>query len=144
MFHAAKSYHASPNDYRPTPMFHNLMDMLRPSAYSITNPTPWPTIWVEHIYFCLATKKHAFTIINGPILIHLSKPQTCENMFTAHKWFPLLHLCTQSSLSQSTPHSDVKQQFTCFILKLFCCHGCSSKSTFHNKSDTTPLLSGCK
>ena len=42
-------------------------------------------------------------------------------MFVTQNWYPLLHLCTQSSLSQSTPHSDAKQQFTCFISKLFCC-----------------------
>ena len=61
-------------------------------------------------------------------------------MFTTQNWLPLLHLCSQLSLSQSTPHNDVSQQFTCFRSKLFCCHMCNSKSTFIIKSDTTLLL----
>ena len=32
------------------------------------------------------------------------------------------------------------KKFTCFKSELFCCHRCISESTFHNKSDTTPLL----
>jgi hypothetical protein len=70
------------------------MDMLASNAFSISNPTPWPTIWVKPIYLCLITKNHAFPIINGPILILLSKPQACENMFMTQNWLPLLHLCT--------------------------------------------------
>ena len=66
--------------------------------------------------------------------------RACQNMFTIEKWFLLLHLCTQSSLSQSTPYSDVKQEFTCLKSKSSCCHICNSKSTFSNKSDTMPLL----
>ena len=65
-------------------------------------------------------------------------------MFITQKWLLLLHLCTRSSLSQSMPHSDVRQQFTCFTLNLFCYRKCSSKLTFNNESDTTPLLSVCK
>ena len=77
------------------------MDMLRSNAISISNPTPWPTIFFEPIYICLHTENHAFPIIHGPILIPLSKLQACENMFMTQKWFPLLHLCTQSNLSQT-------------------------------------------
>ena len=33
------------------------------------------------------------------------------------------------------------QKFICFMSKLFCCHRCTSKSTFNSKSDTMPLLS---
>ena len=140
----SKRCHASPNHHRPTTMLHGMMDMLWSNAFSISNPTPWPTIWVKLICLCLVIEKHTFPIINGPILIPLSKPHACENMFMTQIWPPLLHLCTQSSLSQSTPHIDVRQQFTCFILKLLCCHRCNSKSTFSNESDTTPLLSICK
>ena len=42
-------------------------------------------------------------------------------MLMTQKRLPLLHMCTQSSFSQSTPHSDARQQFTCFRSKLFCC-----------------------
>ena len=65
-------------------------------------------------------------------------------MFTTQKWFPLLHLCTQSNISQSTPYSDARQQFTCFRLKLVCYCRCSYKATFSNKSDKMPLFSVCK
>ena len=41
-------------------------------------------------------------------LFPLSKPHACENMFTTHKWFLLLHLCIQSNRFQSMPHNDVK------------------------------------
>jgi hypothetical protein len=85
-----------------------------------------------------------FLVINVPILIPLSKAHMCKNMFMTLRWFPLLHLCTQSNMSKSTPHSDVKQQFTCFTSKLFCCCMCNSKSTFNNKSDTTLFLAVCK
>ena len=138
-----KSRNASPKSSPTTTMLHSLMDMLRSNTFSIFNPTLWPTILVKPIYFCLITKYHTFTIINGPILIPLSTPQACENMFTTQNWFLLLHVCTKSSLSQSIPYNDVKQ-FTCFILNLSCCHKCSSKSTFSNKSDTTPPLVICK
>ena len=70
--------------------------------------------------------------------------QACENMYTTQKRLPLLHLCTQSNLSQSTPYNDVRQQFTCFRSKLFRCGIINFKSTFGNKIDTTPLLSVCK
>ena len=143
-FSRPKSRCASPNHHQPTTMLHSLMDMLRSNAFSIFNPTPWPTIWVKLVYFCLVTENHVFPIINDSILIPLSKPQACENMFMTKKWLPLLHLCTQSNLSQSTPHNDVRQQFTCFKSKLFCCCKCNSKSTFSNKSDTSPLLLVCK
>ena len=139
-----KSCHASPNHCQPTTIPHGLMYMLRSNAISISNPTPWPTIWVKPIYLCLVTENHAFPIINDPILIPLNKPQACENTFTTKKWLPLLHLCTQSSLSQSTPYNDVKQQFTCLRSKLFCCCICNSKLTFSNKNDTMPLLLTCK
>ena len=78
------------------------------------------TIRVKLIYLCFVTKNHTFPIINGPILIPLKKPLVCKNMFTIHKWLHVLHLCTQSSLSQSMPHSDIKQQITCFKSNLFC------------------------
>jgi hypothetical protein len=68
----------------------------------------------------------------------------CENMFMTKKLLHLLHLCTQSNHSQSTPYNDVKQQFTCFVSKMFCCHKSNSKSTFNYKSDTMPLVSVCK
>jgi hypothetical protein len=55
-----KSRHASPNHHRPTAMLHGLMDMLRSNAFSISNPTLWPTIWVKPIYLCLLTENHAF------------------------------------------------------------------------------------
>ena len=135
-----ESRHASLNHHQPTTMLHGLMDMLRCNAFSISNPTPWRTIWVKPTYLCLITKNHAFSNINGLILIPLSKPQACENMFTTHKWLRLLHLCSQSILSQNTPHSNVIQQFICFKSKLFCCRICNSKSTFSNRCDTTPLL----
>ena len=95
-----KSRHASPNHHRPTTMFHGLMDMLRSNTISISNPTSWPTIWVEPIYLCLVTKNYTFPIINDLIVISLSKPQACVNMFTTHKRLSLLHLCTQSNLSK--------------------------------------------
>ena len=131
-----KSHHASPNHHQPTTMLDDLMNILRSTPFSISNPTPWPIIWIKFIYFYLVTKNHAFPIINGPMLIPLSNSHACENMFTTNKWLPLLHLCSQSSASQSMPHSDVRKQFTCFRLKLFCCHKCSSKLTFswHNAS----------
>ena len=127
-----KSHHTSPNYHRLTTMPYNLMDVLRSNAISISNPTPWP------IYLCLVVENHTIPIINGPILISLNKPQACDNMFTTQNWFPLLQLCTYCNLSQNTSHNDVKQQFTSFRSKLFCCRRCSSKSTFGNKSDTTP------
>ena len=135
-----KSRHASPNHHWPTTVLHSLMDMLRSNAFSISNPTSWPTIWIKLVYFCLVTENYVFPIVNGSILVPSSKPQACENMFMTRKWLPLLHLCTQSNFSQSTPHNDVRQQFTCFKSKLFCCHKCNSKSAFSSKSDTTPLL----
>ena len=67
----------------------------------ITDPPPCFTIWwtcwgptrslspIQHydlryelqpICLCLVTKKHAFPIIIGPILIPLSKPHACENI----------------------------------------------------------------
>ena len=137
-----KSHHASPNYHWSTTMLHSLLDMLRSNAFSISNPTPWPTIWARPIYLCLIN--HAFPIINDPFLKPLSEPLVCEDMITTQNWLPLLHLYTQSSLSQSTPHSDVRLQFTCFKSKLFCCRTCSSKSTFSNKSDTMLLLWVCK
>ena len=139
-----KSRNASPNHHWSTTILHSVMNMLRSNAFSISDPTPWPTMWIKPIYLCLVTKNLTFLIINGLILILLSKPQACENMYTTHKWLPLLHLCTQSNLSQSTPHSDVRQQFTCFKSKLFCCCKWSSNSTFSSKSYTTPLLLVCK
>ena len=110
-----KSCHASPNHRRPSTMLYSVMDMLRSNVFSISNPTPWPTIWIKLIYLCLVTKNHAFPIINGPIFIPLSKYRVCENMFTSQRQLPLLHLCIQSNLSQSTPHNDVIQQ-TCFAV----------------------------
>jgi hypothetical protein len=58
-----KNRHASPNHHRSTIMFHGLVDMLRSNAFSISNSTPWPTIWVRPIYLCFVTQSHAFLII---------------------------------------------------------------------------------
>lgn len=116
------------------------MDMLSSNMFSISNPTPCPTISVKPIYLCYIIENQSFPIINYPIHIPLSKPQACKNMFTTQMWFLLLHLCTQSSLSKNTLQSDVKQQFTSFKTKLFCCVRCSSKSTFNNKNNTTLLF----
>jgi hypothetical protein len=49
------------------------MDILRSNMFFTFNPTSWPTIWVKPIYLCLVIKNHSFSIINGPILIPLSK-----------------------------------------------------------------------
>ena len=135
----SKSRHASPNHHSPDIMLQGMLDMLKSNTFSISNRRPWPTILVKFIYLCLVTINHAFPNINGPIFKPLSKLQACKSMFTTHKRFPLLHLCTQSNLSQSTPHSDDNQQFPYFRSKLFCCHICSFKSTFSNKSDTSSL-----
>ena len=128
----------------------------------ITDPPPcfivWWTYWgliyapspIQH--HNLPFELHLFIFVSSLKIVRFrssmvqfsyffSKPQACENMFTNHKWFPLLHLCT---LSQNTPHSDAKQQFTYFRSKLFCYCRCSSKSTFNNKSSTTPHLLVCK
>jgi hypothetical protein len=67
------SRHASPNHQWPTGMLQNLMDILRSNMSFTFNPTSWPTIWVKPIYLCLVIKNHSFSIINGPILIPLSK-----------------------------------------------------------------------
>ena len=72
----------------------------------------------------------------------LSKPQACKNMFRTRNWLPLLHLCTQSNLSQNTPHSDVIQQLSCFNSKLFWCRKCSFKLTFNYKSDNNVFSLG--
>jgi hypothetical protein len=56
------------------------------------------------------------------------------------KMYLMLYLCTQSNVSQSSPQSNVKQQFKCLISKLFWCRRCRSKSTFNTESDTMPLL----
>ena len=84
----SKNRHASPNHHRPTTMLHSVMHMLSSNAFSIFNPTPWPTIRVKPIYHCLVTQNHMFPIINGPSLIPLSKPHACKNMFTIHNDFP--------------------------------------------------------
>ena len=118
------------------------MDMLRSDVFSISNPTPWSTIWAKPIYICLITKNHVFPIINGPILLPLSKPQVCENMFTTQNLLPSLHLFIQSNFSESMPHNDVIQQFTCFRSNMFCCCRCSFKSTINNESNT--IYSVCK
>ena len=57
----SKSHYASPNYHRPTTMLHGLLDMLRSNALSISNPTPWPTIWVKHISIRLVIKIYAFS-----------------------------------------------------------------------------------
>ena len=136
----------------------------KPSCFptSSQDPPPCFTIWwicwgptyfpspIQHhdllfelnLFIFVLSLKITFPIIKDPILKPLSKPQACENMFMTQKWLPLLHLCTQSNLSQSMPHRDVKQQLTCLRSNLFWCHKCSSKMAFNNESDTTPLLSG--
>lgn len=48
----------------------------------------------------------AFPIINNPIRISLSKPQGCKNMFTTQTWFLLWHLCTKSTVCQTTPNTN--------------------------------------
>ena len=68
-----KSRHASPNHQWPTSMLHNLMDILRSNMFFIFNPTSWPTSWVKPIYLCLVTRNLSFSIINGPILMIVSK-----------------------------------------------------------------------
>ena len=151
--------------FLPSIMYHALSLKVVMHPQTITDPPPcfmiWWTCWgprrspspiyhhdlpskIKHIYLFLITDYHTIPIINGSILIPLCKPQVCKNMFTTQKRFPLLHLCTQSSIFESTPHNDVRKQFTCFISKLYCCCKYSSKSTLRSKSDTVPLLTGCK
>jgi hypothetical protein len=75
-----KSHHAFPNHHQPTIMLHGMMDMLRSNAFSISNPTSWPTIWVESIYLCLVTENPRFQSSNGSILIlwaNLKRMRTC-------------------------------------------------------------------
>jgi hypothetical protein len=133
-----------PNHHQPTTMLCDLIDLLRSNMFSISNPTSRPIIWIKLVYLCLVTENDVFPIIKGPIFIPLSKPQMWESVITTQNLLPLLHLCTQSSLSQSTTHNDVRQQSTCSKSKLFCCHKFSSNMTFSNKDDMTPLLSVCK
>ena len=122
-----------------TTMLHGLMDLVQHVLHLQFNTM---TYHLSRTYFSLSRHwKSRIPIINIPILILLSKPQAYENMFTTQKQLPLLHLCTQSIFSQSTPHSDVKQQYTYFKSKLFCCRICTSKLTFNNKSDTQFLFS---
>ena len=61
-----ESRHAFPNRQRPTTMLHGLMDMLASNAFSISNPTPWPTIWFKPIYLCLVTKNGFLCYICAP------------------------------------------------------------------------------
>jgi hypothetical protein len=57
-----KSPHASSNHHRPTTTLHSAMDMLRSNVFSISNPTPWPTIWIKPIYLFLITKITRFNL----------------------------------------------------------------------------------
>ena len=112
---------ASPNHHRPTTMLHNLMDMLKSNAFSISNPTPWHVIQVELIYLCQVAKNHTFLIINGPILIPLSKPQACESMFTTHKWFLLLHCAPnptslKARLTMMSDNNLPISYWSCFVV----------------------------
>ena len=117
----------SPNHHRPTIMFHSMMDMLRYNAFSISNPTPWPTIQVKSSYHCFVIENHTFPIVNGPIFIPLSKPQACENMFTTQKRLRLLHLCTHPASLKAHLTMMSYNNFICFRSKLCCCR--SSKLT---------------
>ena len=96
----------------------HMMDTSRSNVFSISNPTPWPTIWVKPICLCFITENHTFPTIHGPILIPLSKPQVCENVFrTKTASFVALVHPIQPLLKHA--HNDVKQQFTYFSSKCF-------------------------
>ena len=109
-----KSRHASPNQHRPTTMLHGLMDMLRSNAFSISNPTPWPIIWVKPIDLRLVSENHVLSIMMVQFSYLWANLRHVRTWLRLKKKNPLLHLCTQSNLSQSTPHNHVRQQFTCF------------------------------
>lgn len=126
----SQSCYTTPNhDLHPT-MLHGLTDMLRSNAFTISNPTPRPTFGIKFVYLCLIAENNTFPIMNGLVFIPLSKPQPRENMSTFEKWLLMLHLRTQTCISKSISNGDVRQLFTCFFSKLFCCCRCSSNSTF--------------
>ena len=116
----SKSCHTTPNHDMPTTMFDCLTNMLQLDTFSISNPTPGPTIGVKPIYLCLIVEYNSFPIINSPICIPTSKLQLCQNMSTCQKGLLLLHMYSQTLCSQSTPHSDVRHIFTYFVLKCAC------------------------
>ena len=130
-----KSYHASPINHQPTTMPPGLMDMLRSNAFSISNPTKW----LEPC-FCLVIKNHAFPISSGPIFTPLDKLWRAKTCIRPKNGYSL-YFYTQSNRSQSMRQSDVKQQITCFKLKLFGYRRYNWKSTFSNENDRTPLTS---
>ena len=134
-----KSRHASPNYQRPPIMAHGLMDMLRSNAFSIFNPTPWPTILITPTYICIVIGNHTFPSINGPILIpsaNLMLARACSwlrNCFFCCTCAPNLASLKAHLIILSNNNLPISNQI------FFCCK-CNSKSTFNNKSDTTPLL----
>jgi hypothetical protein len=140
----SKSCHTTPNYDMPTTMLDCLTDMLRLDTFSIANPAPRPTITVKPVYFCLITEDKSFPIINGPICVPLSKSQPCQNMSMCQKRLLLLHMCSQTFRSQSTPHSDVRHILTCLVSQCACGLRCSLKTTFGDQGYTTPPLSRTK
>ena len=136
-----KRHHISPNHHWSTTILHGVMDMLRYNVFSISNPTLWPNHMTKFFFIFVSSLKvtsfQPSMVQFSYLWANLRHARTCLEL---NNGFPLLHLCTQSSISQSMPQSDARQQFTCFISKLFCCCICISKSTFGSKSDTTPLL----
>ena len=138
-----RSRHASPNHHRPTNMLHGVMDMLRSNVFCISNLKHGPPFELSLFIFVLwlkITRFQSSMVQFSYLWENLKSARTCLRLINGF----FFHLCDQSNHSKSTPRSDVKQQFTCFRSKLFCCHRCNSKSIFNNKSDTMHLLSNCK
>ena len=88
------------------------MDILRSNTFSISNPTPWLSIWV--IYSYLVVEKHTYQWSNSPTFEQTS----CiwEYIYSS-KQLSLLHLCTQSNLSQITPYKILFVSCqSCFVI----------------------------
>ena len=140
-----KSRHASPNHHWPTSMLHNLMNMLRSNAFSISNPTPWPTISAKPIYICLVTENHVYPIINASSCFTIwwtCWGPTCSPSPIQHHDLPselnlfifvssLKIMCFQSSMVQfSYLWANLKCARTCLRLKIcFLRCICSSNPT---------------
>ena len=140
-----RNHHASPNHQWPITMLHDMMDMLRSNVFSmISNPTLWPTIGVKPIYICCVTENHAFPIIDGPILIPWANRKRARTYLRLIIGFHC-YICAPNPTSlkaRLTLMLDNNLHVSYHIC--FCYWRCSSKLTFSNESDTTPLLLVCK
>jgi hypothetical protein len=92
---------------------------------------------------CTVMNKTRYILNN---LVFSRQPRIIHMLFFRFEnwiWYST-NLCTQSNLSQSTPHNNVRQQFTCLRSKLFVANAAPSWPSVTRVINTRPLLSICK